>query len=61
MTQWTVAIEEADDGSDDLILPLPQELLDLKGWKEGDTLKWTDKGDGTWFLTKVNDGETRFN
>ena len=56
MTRWTVIVEEADDGSGDLVLPLPQDMLDLQGWKEGDVLKWTDMGDGAWSLTKVDNG-----
>jgi hypothetical protein len=34
------------------MLPLPQDLLDIKGWKEGDTLTWKDEGNGSWSLTK---------
>jgi len=49
---WTVTLEEADDGSGDLVMPLPQELLDMQGWKEGDSLKWEDGEDGSWFLKK---------
>ena len=54
MTQWTVTVEEAEDGSGDLVLPLPQELLDLQGWEEGTTLIWIDNKDGTWCLQKAN-------
>jgi hypothetical protein len=60
MTHWTITLEEADDGSGDLVLPLPQDLLDGAGWKEGDVLEWTDNNDGTWSLTKkaeVTDGK----
>ncbi|CAB4221499.1 hypothetical protein UFOVP1636_336 [uncultured Caudovirales phage] len=49
---WTVTLEEADDGSGDLVMPLPQEMLDLQGWKEGDTLTWIDNKDGTWSIAK---------
>ena len=49
---WTVTVEEAEDGSGDLVLPLPQEMLDLQGWKEGDTLNWIDNKDGTWSIAK---------
>jgi len=56
MTQWTVNIEEADDGTGDLVLPLPQELLNLQGWVEGDTLEWIDNKDGTWSIQKVQNG-----
>ena len=50
--KWTIDLEEADDGSGDLVMPLPQDLLDSAGWKEGDVLEWKDLGDGTWSLTK---------
>lgn len=56
MTQWTITVEEADDGSGDLILPFPQDFLESAGWKEGDTLDWNDNGDGSWSLTKVTNG-----
>lgn len=55
MTNWTVTVEEAEDGSGDLVLPLPQEMLDLQNWKEGDTLEWIDNKDGTWYIQKVTD------
>jgi hypothetical protein len=55
-TNWTVIVEETQDGSGDLVLPLPQDMLDLQGWKEGDTLEWTDVGDGAWTLTKITNG-----
>lgn len=53
MTKWTVTIEE-DPETGDLILPLPQDMLDLQGWIEGDTLEWKDNGDGSWSLSKVS-------
>ena len=52
-TSWTVTVEEADDGSGDLVMPLPQDFLDQQGWKEGDTLDWKDNKDGSWSLSKV--------
>ena len=52
MSKWTVTVEEAEDGSGDLVMPLPQDFLDQQGWKEGDTLEWTDRGDGSWSLEK---------
>lgn len=51
-TSWTVTVEE-DPETGELILPLPQELLDSKGWMEGDELEWIDNQDGTWTLEKV--------
>lgn len=52
MTQWTVTLEE-DPESGELILPLPPELLEIQGWKDGDNLDWSENADGTWTLTKV--------
>lgn len=46
MNTWTLTIGE--DG----VLPLPQDLLDEAGWKEGDCLNWIDNNDGTWSLVK---------
>lgn len=46
---WT-AVLEAD--GEDLILPLPEDMLTELGWKSGDTLQWHDQGDGTWTLRK---------
>lgn len=53
MTSWTITLEEADDGSGDMVMPLPQDLLDGAGWKEGDILEWVDNNDGSWSLKKV--------
>lgn len=50
--RWVVDLEEAEDGSGDLIMPLPQDLLDSAGWAEGDSLEWIDNKDGTWSLRK---------
>ena len=57
-TQWTIKVEEADDGSGDLVLPFPDDLLESAGWKEGDTLEWIDNKDGTWILKKKDDHGT---
>lgn len=51
-THWTITLEE-DPDTGDLILPLPPELLEKQGWKEGDTLEWRDNGNGTWDIVKV--------
>ena len=52
-TSWTVTLGEAEDGSGDLVMPLPQEMLDLQGWKEGDTLDWKEGNNGSWTLSKI--------
>jgi len=51
--RWTIDLEEAEDGSGDIVMPLPQDLLDSAGWKEGDVLDWKDLGNGSWSLTKL--------
>ena len=48
---YIVKLEE-DSETGDLILPLPEKLLEETGWKTGDTLDWNDNGDGTFSMTK---------
>jgi bifunctional DNA-binding transcriptional regulator/antitoxin component of YhaV-PrlF toxin-antitoxin module len=55
---WVITVEEADDGSGDLVLPLPEDLLEGAGWKEGDTLEWIDNKNGSWSLKKKEDDES---
>jgi hypothetical protein len=52
-TSWTVTLEEAEDGSGDLVMPLPQDFLDQQGWREGDVLDWKECENGSWTLSKV--------
>lgn len=47
--RWTITVEQ-DPASEDLILPLPPDLLAEVGWQAGDALTWHDRGDGTWEL-----------
>lgn len=49
--RWVITLEE-DPETGDLILPLPQDFLESAGWSEGDTINWTDLGDGSWSMTK---------
>ncbi len=53
MKTWTLNIEE-DPETGDGILTFPPDLLEEAGWKEGDTLEWIDRGDGSWQLQKKN-------
>jgi hypothetical protein len=46
----TVVEDEQDPGQ--LLLDLGTELCEQLGWQVGDTLDWTDNGDGSWTLTK---------
>jgi hypothetical protein len=52
LKSWTVIVQQ--DG-EDLILPLPQEMLDEVGWNPGDNLQWVDRGDGTWEIRRKNE------
>jgi hypothetical protein len=49
VSHWTITVEE--DG-EDLVLPLPEELLEELGWQTGDTLLWIEQDDGSWILRK---------
>lgn len=50
--RWTLTVQEHEDGSQ--FIEFPEEVLKEAGWKEGDTLKWTDLGDGSWSLKKLD-------
>ena len=38
-TSWRITLAE-DPLTNELILPLPQEVLDAQGWNEGDIMVW---------------------
>lgn len=50
--RYEVIVQE-DSESDDLILPIPQVLLDQLGWKEGDDVEFHTDEKGRWILKKV--------
>lgn len=58
MSNWTITLEDADDGSGDLIMPFPDDLLTEAGWKEGDVLEWIDNENGSFTLRKKDDATT---
>lgn len=41
---YFVELQEDDNG--DLILPLPEEVIETLGWEENTLLTWDIKGDG---------------
>ena len=49
---WVLEVQEDHNNPDELILQFPPELLETAGWKEGDSLLWKDRGDGSWELSK---------
>lgn len=51
-TQFEVIVQE-DPETGELLLPIPQEILDRLGWVEGDELDWAETSSGSWVLSKV--------
>lgn len=51
---WVLTLDETDDNGN-LLLTFPSDLLEMQGWKEGDTVEWIDNGNGTWILRKKDD------
>lgn len=49
MSRWVVEVQEDDGG---YILPLPEDMLQEVGWKEGDVIEWIDNKDGSWSMRK---------
>lgn len=47
---------EVIEENGECILPLPEDMLKEVGWKEGDVLKWDVRPDGTYVLSKMQDG-----
>jgi len=50
---WTVTVEEDSDG--ELCIVFPPESIKGLGWQEGDSIEWSDIGNGTWSLKKKED------
>lgn len=50
---WRTVCQDAGDGSGDLIVDLPPDLLAEMGWKTGDTLNFDILPDGTITLSKL--------
>jgi len=51
--RYTIPIDS--DENDDLLLKLPDDLLDELGWQEGDVLEWSEDIDGTLLLRRVDE------
>jgi hypothetical protein len=52
---WILEVQQDPDNPDELILEFPQEMLELAGWKEGDTLIWSINSDDSISLSKKAD------
>lgn len=52
----TTYVQENEDG--EYYIEFSEEILAAAGLNPGDTVKWTDNGDGSWSITKVVTQET---
>jgi len=46
----TVKLKQDESGN--LILPISEKLMKEVGWEIGDSIEWSDNGDGSWTMTK---------
>lgn len=51
---YTATVEEEGE---ELLLNLPDEMLEEMGWEVGTTIEWIDIGDGRWMIRRVDDEE----
>lgn len=54
IVKWQLPVQ-VDGLTGDCYIQLPDDLLERAGLKEGDTIEWIDRNDGTFELRKVND------
>jgi hypothetical protein len=47
---WILDVQENEDG--EKFIELNEDILEQSGFKIGDELQWTDRGDGSWILKK---------
>ena len=52
--RWTVTCQDAADGTGDMIVPLPDDLLSQMGLVIGDTLTVEKQPDGSLTLTNIS-------
>ena len=53
---WTLPVEEVrdeDTGEDEYCITFPDDLLEAANLKEGDSIEWIDRGDGSYEMRKV--------
>ena len=51
--RYEVITQPSPDNYDDLLLPIPQALLDQLGWKEGDNIEIGFDEEGRYILKKT--------
>ena len=52
VVKWQLPVQ-VDDLTGDCYIELPDDLLEVAGLKEGDTVEWIDRGDGSFEMRKV--------
>ena len=57
MNRWLVSLTEDENG--EMLLVLPDKLIETLGWKENDTLNWTNNNNGTWTLSLQEDDDEK--
>ena len=50
---WTLEVQQYEDG--EYFIEFPDDVLQEAGWKEGDVIKWSDNGNGSWTLKKLDE------
>lgn len=55
MTMNNIYVELEFDPSGDLILPIPDEIIELLGWKERDVLEFEILDDQSFIIRKCDD------
>ena len=53
MSEKKFSLEVFEDEYGQPYINFPPEVINAKGWIEGDALKWTDNGDGSYTVSKV--------
>jgi hypothetical protein len=56
---WIATLQE-DPETGDMILPLPEDLMESQGFEVGDILKWKDNKDGSYSISKKVSEETEW-
>ena len=54
--RWTLPVEEVENGDTmetEYFITFPDDLLETANLKEGDTMEWIDRGDGSYEMRKV--------
>lgn len=56
----TLIVQE-DPETGEAFIELPDRILRQLGWKEGDSLQWIERPDGSWTIQKVEENDENKN